>query len=511
MRLVVVRLPDGRVVDGAVGLRDLVVQRAVERRRARGCSGRVLVRVARVPLLPNSARTTKILSVFSRRSSTYWSSWPPWRLPHPSAGLRALGLAEVDDGAAVTLLDLLGAVQHLQGLCTQVTALVLEGVGQRIGTAPVPAAACCGADPLPVTAWAETAGLAARPTSTARLAAPTPVLRAVKRSGVPRSMGAAGASWAATAMECCAPVPRGADLSNHMSDVTGAHRVANCKGLRTAYLLHTVVTFVCSVRRRSADATGGSAHREEHKGHPARAALEVALGPGGVISRRRVEQQDLPGVDLGAGEVVDERSRATPSGTGRPGGLRRDLGQGLAGRTVAVPWTTGSAAPEPAATTIVSASTAAATTRVTARRPRRFRRRWAGRTSRPVGTSRNCGRADCPRELRSEATAALMESSISRTRDRPAVEHVSDRTCVRFLARHPTKVETRVEQVFETPAGSLPLPDDLQPRCDHDNGSPGGRRHTARQDAAVSETDDAHGSTQRHPPGRGPSKEREHG
>ena len=93
-----------------------------------------------------------------------------------------------------------------------------------------------------------------------------------------------------------------------------------------------------------------------------------------------------------------------------------------------------------------------ATTTVTASRPRRFRRRWAGRTSRPVGTSRSRGRAARPPEVRSQATAAPMESSISRPRDRPCAEHVSDRTCVRFLARHPKKVETRVEQVFETPA-----------------------------------------------------------
>ena len=79
MRPVVVRLPDRLVVLRAIGLRDLVVQRAVEARSARACSDRCPgPGSSGARWLPNSARTTKILSVFSRASSTYWSSagWP---------------------------------------------------------------------------------------------------------------------------------------------------------------------------------------------------------------------------------------------------------------------------------------------------------------------------------------------------------------------------------------------------------------------------------------------------
>ena len=78
-----------------VRLRDRVVQRPVEGRRARAWPGRCPGRGSSGRrLLPNSARMTKILSVFSRLSSTYWS-WDlgaAARTPLPLTGLAVADL-----------------------------------------------------------------------------------------------------------------------------------------------------------------------------------------------------------------------------------------------------------------------------------------------------------------------------------------------------------------------------------------------------------------------------------
>src|SRR6478672_5106209 len=143
---------------------------------------------------------------------------------------------------------------------------------------------------------------------------------------------------------------------------------------------------------------------------------------------------------------------ATPSETGSCGSWDAAIPDSVCPADTVVVWSiAGPGAGAAAAYDIATKASRVVTARVIANRPRRVRwtrGRGAATTSSPVGTSRSCGRLGA----RSQATAALMESSIVIIRiglQGPVVP-VFDRTSVRFLARRSDKVETRVEQMFET-------------------------------------------------------------
>ena len=166
---------------------------------------------------PNSARTTNILSVFSRESSTYWLLAALADLP-PFFSV-AFGAASALPRLTTVLAPRRSAFfVPLTRSCSaserSARRLSSNAFGSSSGAALVAAAACCGAAPLLVTAEAVTEGPVARPTSTARLTAPTPVLRAVMRMWCPFPDGMPTAlREQPAAMTVRSPDP-GADLSN---------------------------------------------------------------------------------------------------------------------------------------------------------------------------------------------------------------------------------------------------------------------------------------------------------
>ena len=120
----VVGLPDRRVVLRAVGLRDLVVQRAVEAGRARRVRIRVLVRVARVALVPELGQDDEdLVGLLAGELDV---------LVVGGAGARLARLADLGDLAAVAALDLRVAVDDLlQRRLAQLAPLLLRGVAAR--------------------------------------------------------------------------------------------------------------------------------------------------------------------------------------------------------------------------------------------------------------------------------------------------------------------------------------------------------------------------------------------
>ena len=208
MVAVVVRLPDRRVVDRAVRLRDLVVQRAVERRRARACSGRCPG--------PGSSGAARCRTRRGRRrscrssrgaSSTYWSSARPGGL---AAALRRPsarpGRADLDDGAGAALLapSPLPLSRLGDGLLAQPALLLLGRVGQVVALRPVradagapraPCSTCGAAWRWPRACRGLSPVLPPRPGSTARLTSFARFLRQQRSCRVRRSRKSVAGRW----------------------------------------------------------------------------------------------------------------------------------------------------------------------------------------------------------------------------------------------------------------------------------------------------------------------------
>ncbi len=121
VRPVVVRLPDGRVVDGAVRLRDLVDRRAVEPRWARDGGVGVLVRVLRMTGVPELGQDHE--DAVGGLASQLDVLTVPTAL-----------VAELDDRARTSLHGSRLAVEDgLDGFLPERAPLVLLGIGQLVG------------------------------------------------------------------------------------------------------------------------------------------------------------------------------------------------------------------------------------------------------------------------------------------------------------------------------------------------------------------------------------------
>jgi len=119
-----VLLPDGRVVPGPIRLRDLVVQRAVEARRARYGRGRVLIRVVRVTLVAELGQHDEdLVGLLAAELDVL-----------VDVALAPIAIPDLDDRARSALLRRRLALQDLgEGDLTRIAPLVFQRVGQLVG------------------------------------------------------------------------------------------------------------------------------------------------------------------------------------------------------------------------------------------------------------------------------------------------------------------------------------------------------------------------------------------
>jgi len=133
-----VRVPAGAVVDGAIGLGDLVEQRSVEARRAGDVRVGVLVGIVRVTLVAElHEQHEQLVGVLAGELDVLVDLL---RLLRPLGALcgcgGALRLAHLDHGAVADLLGLGLSLEHGgDGRLAQLSLLVGDGVGQAVARA----------------------------------------------------------------------------------------------------------------------------------------------------------------------------------------------------------------------------------------------------------------------------------------------------------------------------------------------------------------------------------------